>query len=430
MPATEAIRPLLLNSEDLRGGAARAAYRLHEALRAIGVDARMLVQVKHGDAQSVLGPESVPARVAGMLRPIADLAPLLAYRARRKTTFYPGWLPDSVARRVRRLAPDLLHLHWITGGFLKVSSLRRLQRPLVWTLHDMWAFTGGCHYDEECGRYATGCGRCPALGSRSAYDLSYWGWSRKARAYAGLPLHIVTPSRWLAEAARASPLLSGHPVRVIPNAIDTRVFRPIGKTAARDLLGLPQDRRLVLFGALFATSEPRKGYRYLEPALAQLARLAAQLPAAPLSAVVFGATQPAQPPQFGMPAHFLGTLSDDVSLAALYSAADVFIAPSIQENLSNTVLEALACGTPVVSFDIGGMPDMIEHRRNGYLARPFEADDLAQGLHWVLESPDRHAALGARARAKILEEFEAEKIARRHVELYREVLDTAPGRQT
>ena len=407
-----AIRPLLLNSEDLRGGAARAAYRLHLALRAAGADSRMLVQVRHGDDETVAGPGN---RLVGRLRAAADLLPLLLYPRRSGETFYPGWLPDALAGRIRRLDPDVVHLHWIAGGFLNVANLRRLRRPLLWTLHDMWAFTGGCHYDEGCGRYAGGCGRCPVLGSRSVSDLSSAGWRRKQRSYLDLPLTVVTPSRWLGRLAAESPLLGRFPLHVIPNPIDTGTFAPTDKAAARRKLNLPADRRIVLFGALRATSESRKGYRHLEPALR---RLAATRPGLKPLAVVVGAERPARPPDFGMECVFAGTLSDDAALASIYAAADVLVAPSTQENLSNAVLESLACGTPVAAFDIGGMPDMIEHQRNGYLARPLDAEDMAHGLGWILEDESRLRALSERARAKVLEEFESANIARQYLELY------------
>ncbi|HWQ37916.1 MAG TPA: glycosyltransferase family 4 protein [Burkholderiales bacterium] len=416
--------PLLINSEDRRGGAARAAHRLHLALREIGVDARMLVQVKHGDEASVMGSRDVFGQLIAPLRPAADLLPTLFYPRRTKATFYPGWLPDSLTRRVGKLAPDLLHLHWISGGALNVRSLRRFRCPVVWTLHDMWAFTGGCHYDEGCGRYTEGCGRCPILGSSRNLDLSRLGWWRKRKAYRNARLRIVTPSRWLAGLAGDSPLLSRLPITVIPNPVDTRIFRPIARQVARDLLGLPQQCQIVLFGALRSTSERRKGFHLLQPALQALSRRQAQRK---LCAVVFGASRPQEPVDFGMESVFVGTLADDIALALAYSAADVFVAPSTQENLSNAVMEALACGTPVVAFDVGGMPDMIEHRENGYLAQPFDPSALADGLQWVLEDDARRARLAERARAKVLEEFEMSRVARRYLALYQEILAVGPG---
>jgi glycosyltransferase involved in cell wall biosynthesis len=310
-------------------------------------------------------------------------------------------------------------LHWITGGMLKVSSLRALRRPLVWTLHDMWAFTGGCHYDNDCGRFAAVCGQCPVLRSTHQFDLSQIGWRRKYKAYGNLPLHIVTPSRWLGDLAQNSPLLGRFPVSVIPNAIDTNVFRPVDKQLARQLLGLPAERKIILFGALRATTEERKGYRFLVDALMKLSAGASD---DKLTAAVLGASRPKEVPDLGMESIFLGTMSDDVSLALAYSAADVLVAPSSQENLSNAVMESLSCGTPVVAFRIGGMPDMIAHENNGYLAKPFDTADLANGLAWVLADPRRHAALGSNAREFVIGNFSSQRIAGRHTELYERVL--------
>ena len=414
------MKAAIINSEDRRGGAARAAHRLHMALLDAGVDCQMLVQVKHGDDPTVIGPQGVIRNMTVPFRPALDVLPKLAYRHRKKsTTFYPGWLPDRIKPRVDAFAPDLVHLHWITGGTLNVRTLRKLGRPLVWTLHDMWAFTGGCHYDDDCGRYRTGCGRCPALGSQRESDLSAFGWRRKSKAYRDLPLTIVTPSKWLGELARNSPLLGDFPVNVIPNAIDIDIYRPTDKLTARKMLRLPLDRKIILFGALRATSETRKGYHLLEPALRMLGDRAAGRDA---MTVILGASQPAELPDFGMESVFLGTLSDDVSLGLAYSAADVFVAPSTQENLSNAVMESLACGTPVVAFNIGGMPDMIDHRVNGYLAEAFDTNDLANGLEWVIEDNERHAALSDRARRKVLDTFAAPKVAREHLALYEELL--------
>jgi len=414
------MRPLLLNSEDRRGGAARAVSRLHLALRSIGVDSSMLVQIRKGDDANVFGPASPFGRIAGRLRQGLDLLPVfIAAMGRTRETFYTGWLPDSSRGRIERLAPELVHLNWITGGFVNVKSLRTWGVPLVWTLHDMWAFTGGCHYDDGCGRYRSGCGHCPVLGSRRELDLSSFGWRRKRDAYRDLPLTIVTPSKWLGELARNSPLLGDFPVNVIPNAIDVDVYHRSDKLKARRELRLPPDRKIVLFGALRATSETRKGYQFLQPALKMLSSGTVGRDAV---AVILGASQPAEPPDFGMESIFLGTLSDDASLSMAYSAADVFVAPSIQENLSNTVMESLACGTPAVAFNIGGMPDMIEHRANGYLAEAFDTDDLANGLEWVMEDIERHAGLSDRARRKVEETFAAPKIAREHLALYEDIL--------
>lgn len=415
------MRPLLLNYTELRGGAARAANRLHRALRSAGVESTMLVQIRDTDDYTVLGPRSNLERFLGLVRPAVDLLPILAYRHRTKGTYYPGWLPSSITSRVAAIAPDVVHLHWVAGGYVTPHGISRLRAPLVWTLHDMWAFTGGCHYDDGCGKFTERCGACPALGSKRRHDLSWWNWRRKMKNFTGLRGVIITPSRWLAEQARRSAVLGKQMVRVIPNAVDTARFRPMPRAQARDWLGLPADRTVVLFGAANPNSEPRKGFKYLQAALSEFAATRPQR--APM-AVVLGAEAPRKPPDVGMELRYMGSLNDDAALALLYCAADVFVAPSTQENLSNMVVESLSCGTPVVAFSIGGMPDMIEHRVNGYLASAFDTSDLAAGIEWAV-AEQRRAELSAAARSSAVSRYEQQRVAQAHIEVYREAMELA-----
>ncbi|HKQ26558.1 MAG TPA: glycosyltransferase family 4 protein [Burkholderiales bacterium] len=415
------MRIAILNSYDLRGGAARAAYRLHKGLRRSGQDSLMVVQSKSGSDPDVLGPEGLLRRLVASLRPPADLLPVLPYWRRKQGVFYPGWLPGGALSRIARLQPDILHMHWISGGLVDVHALRRLQVPVVWTLHDMWAFTGGCHYNNGCDKYESICGACPVLGSSRASDPARHGWNRKAQAYRGLPLFLVSPSNWLRNLAGRSALAGDYPIRVIPNGIDTSIYKPLPRDAARRKLGLPADRKLILFGAADGR-DPRKGMEHLRQALLQLS---AVWPNAGLALAIFGADAVHTRRHFGMETFHLGVINSDSGLADAYSAADVFVAPSVQENLSNAVMEALACGVPCAAFDVGGMSDMIEHRLNGYLARPLAADDLAAGLRWMLENEHRSRSLAKRAREKVAAEFEAVVVAKRHLALYEEILASA-----
>jgi glycosyltransferase involved in cell wall biosynthesis len=324
-------------------------------------------------------------------------------------------MPSLVPRHVHPLNPDIVHLHWPGDGFTRVRTLARLNRPLVWTLHDMWAFTGGCHYSGGCMRYTDACGACPQLGSTRENDLSRNVWKRKRDDWRNLKLTIVTPSRWLAECVQRSSLFRDAVVHVIPNGIDTATFRPYERALARDIFRLPQERKLILFGALEADSDARKGFHYLHAAAAQLADDPA------LELVMFG-NRRTPDESWPLPVHAIGVLDDDRLLALLYSACDVFVAPSQEDNLPNTVLEALACGTPCVAFNIGGLPDMITHQHNGYLATPFDEADLAAGIRFVLEDADHHHALAAAARERAVEQFALDKIATRYRNLYETVL--------
>jgi len=403
----------------MEGGAALAANRLHRGLLGCRVDSRMLVQSKLSDDPTVTGSTTAVGRLAARIRYQLDALPALVSRRRRGTTFTPAWLPDTLAGRIAALAPDLIHLHWVAGGFLRLENLARFNRPLVWTLHDMWPFTGGCHYTGDCCRFADSCGSCPELDSSVEDDLSRRVWGRKALAWRGLPLTVVAPSSWMARCARESSLFSGARIEVLPNGIDSSLFQPGDRRAAREILRLPQDRRLILFGAMSPTAEPRKGFRHL---LAGLRALAAQGWGDRAELVVYGASDARQRPDFGLPTRYVGHLSDQARMALLNVAADVVVAPSTQDNLPNTVLEALSCGTPVVAFRIGGMPDLIGHGQTGWLCEPFDPEDLARGIARVLGDHALRETLGRQARAQVEREFSLSVVARRHLGLYEELL--------
>lgn len=413
------MKVLLLSHYDVAGGAARSAYRLHQGLHEIGIDSQMLVQDKSSDDKAVVAPTARIKQSISNSRVAFDALPLKFYRQREAATFSLQWLPDGIAPKIANFQPDIINLHWINEGYIQIETLAKFKKPLVWTLHDMWAFTGGCHYSGNCDSYTLSCGNCPQLASSKDWDLSRWVWQRKLKAWKNLNLTVVTPSSWLAKCANSSSLFKNLRIERIPYGLDTQKYRPIARKNARELLGLPQDKQLILFGSLKATSDKRKGFDLLQDALQSLSKSGLQ---DKLELIIFGASQPENPPEFGFKTHYLGTLADDISLAAVYSAADVFVLPSVEDNLPNTVLEAIACGNPCVAFNIGGMPDMIEHQKNGYLAQPFKTEDLATGIAWVLENEERHYKLSQRARSKTEQEFSLDIQARKYSSLFHDIL--------
>lgn len=410
----------LLSNSDGRAGAYAAVYRLHQGLRRACTDSTLLVNDKTRDDYTVLEPANKLMKGWMKIIPSVDRLPLKFYTQRERTPYSIQWLPDRLVSRVAKINPDIINLHWTNAGFLQIETLAKFKQPLVWTAHDMWPFTGGCHYSGECIKYTQSCGHCPQLKSLQNGDISRWVWWRKTKAWKNLNLTIVTPSQWLANCARNSSLFQDLRIEVIPNGLDIQKFKPIEKNTARHLLGLPQDKQLILFGAMSATSDNRKGFHLLLPAIKKLSQ--GEIWQHKLELVVFGASEPVNPPHFGMKTHYLGILNDDISLALVYAAADILIAPSLEDNLPNTVMEALACGTPSVAFKIGGMPDLIEHQENGYLAHPFEVEDLARGIIWLLEDTERYNQLCIRARQKVVKEFTLELQAQKYLELYCEIL--------
>ena len=407
---------LLLSTFDNRGGAARAGFRLCEGLRAAGHEAKMLVQEKSEDLDFVELPDHFLFRRFSKLRGYLDLIPGILL-SREKILFSIGWLPSKfVNRKIAGFNPDIIHLQWVNKGFINLESLTEIKKPVVWTLHDMWAFTGGCHYAYECDRYLTGCGKCPILHSKREKDLSWYLYKRKKKIFSLIPsLTIITPSNWLTDLAQKSGIFGGHPVIKIPYAININIYKKTDSSLAKKRLGLPEDKKLILFNAVNATTDERKGYRYLMSALESM-------DLKDVGVVIVGADRLSglEPP--GLDVYLLGFITDTDLMVESYNACDIFVLPSLQDNLPNTVLESLACATPVVAFNTGGIPDMIEHKKNGYLADYKSVADLADGIRWCLHDADART-LSDNARQKILNEFSEEIIIQKHLKLYHELLN-------
>lgn len=410
----------LLLSWSLEGGAGGAAYRLHQGLRRIGVNSQVLVDKKTDDDNTVMPlAETRIARGMRLLRPKLNDLPLKLYPSRIGLFFSAQWPPDFLLPKVAQLHPDVINLHWVLNGFVRIESLRRFDEPVVWTLHDMWPFTGGCVHGLDCDRYTSRCGACPQLQSEKDWDLSRWVWRRKARAWKGLNLTLVTPSNWLADCARASSLFMDQRVEVIPHGLDTETYKPIDQRLARQLLNLPIGKKIILFGAWMLSYW--KGFHLLQEAILDLSKSGWR---DDLELALFGFSRPETPVDLGFKSHYLGRFHDDLSLALVYSAADVMVVPSLVESFGLTACESLACGTPVVAFNSSGLKDIIDHQRNGYLARPFDAKDLAEGIVWVLDDNERHQRLSQCAREKAEREFSLELQAQRYLALFNEVVES------
>jgi len=410
---------LMLSHSDTGGGAAIAARRLQQGLRIHGVDVRMLVRRRSRSDETVLETSRLASRFLDKTRFAIDKLPLLAYPDRDSTPFSPQWLPDGLERRIARLRPDVVHLHWIGHGYMHPETLSRLKRPIVWTLHDVWPFTGGCHVNLGCTRYEERCGACPRLGSTRDQDLSRAGWQRKHDAWKDVHLTVVAPSTWMADSARRSSLFRDKRVEVIHNGLDTQTFRPVDKMRARSILELPRDKSLVLFATASGRRVPHKGLDLLESALDVLH--ADSLWQERIGLVLAGPSKTAGTVRSGFSTHPVGSIQDEEKMAALYAAVDVTVVLSRQESLSQVAVESMACGTPVVAFDATGLPDVVDHRENGYLARPFDPEDLAHGIAWVIEDADRYRILCEAARSKAVLAFDLGQQAGRYNALFREM---------
>jgi glycosyltransferase involved in cell wall biosynthesis len=340
-----------------------------------------------------------------------DQLPVKRYSDRDPELFSPAWIPESRSREIAQYDPDIVHLHWITGGFLQPKTLAKIEQPIVWTIHDMWPFTGGCHYSKSCKKYRAECSACPHLGSEQPDDLANSVWQRKMSAWNDLDINIVSPSQWLAEEARKSNLLGDKTIHIIPNCIDVNTFKPRSRSRGIHRFGLDENKTYILFGSEYET--PRKGGDLLRKALFQLQDT-------DLVALVFGNSD-IRSDQFPVPIHDLGRISDQ-DLRFLYSTADITIVPSREDNLPNIAVESLTSGTPCVAFDQGGMSDIIDHKQTGYLAKPFDTIDLAEGIRWITADDDRRRQLSRKAREQGVKKYSMKTVVSKYVSIYRDVV--------
>jgi glycosyltransferase involved in cell wall biosynthesis len=414
------MRILHVATNDLAGGAARAAYRLHQALRRQGHDSWMYVANRSSADPNVIAftPTRSPfGRAQRALRRWQLQRELQPYVGQRPA----GLEPFSDDRTIYGDDPirhmpdcDIINLHWI-AGFIEIAGLlRRATRstPVVWTLADQNPYTGGCHYDEGCGRFATACGACPQLGSTETADLSARIAARKRVAVAAVApggLHIVALSRWIADEVRRSTVMAGVPVSVIPNSVDTDLFAPGDRAAARHALGIPAEARVLMFAA-DSLENRRKGFAKLTQALAGLDS------SAQLLLLSLGEGKPSI--GTAIPYLHLGHVDSDARLVAAYRAADLFVLPSLQDNLPNTALEALACGTPIVAFAAGGIPDMVRPGLTGLLAPVGDVEGLRDAIRTLLDEQAAREALRHTCRSVAVREYGAELHAQRYMQLY------------
>ena len=410
------MRILLVNTSECAGGAAIAARRLTDALNRHGEKACLLVRDKQSSAVTT---SRLPQQWLLRWKFVWErLIVFVANGFSRK-----GLWEVDVARAGADITSlpefreaDVVHLHWVNQGMLSTRQIGKILasgKPVVWTMHDMWPVTGICHHARTCELYKSHCLRCPQLQRPGRYDLSDGTFRRKLKAYAKGRITFVGCSEWIADEARQSALTAGHNVVSIPNTFDAEVFRPAPKDAARQRLLLPATGRLLLF-ACQKVSNPRKGLAYLLDALASPTLKRWQ---GLLTLVVVGQTAEDFESEIPFPVITKGYIAEEGEMAALYQAVDAFVTPSLEENLPNTLMEAMATGTPCVGFRVGGVPEMIEHERTGYLAHFCDAEDLAKGIDYVLDG-NNHDRLAEAATHKAATAWNVENVVRRYIDLY------------
>lgn len=402
-------------------GAGKAAYRLHRGLREIGVDSSMVVMCKKTTDGLVY---ELPSDVAGSpdkwwgLLSSLWQKKLLNYPDRGQDSelfsdFFAAISLEPQSEEIR--SADIVNLHWVAGLFDDIAMPRILYgKKVIWTLHDMNPFTGGCHYSAECTRFEASCGECPQIVSADPEDISFAGWLQKRNAYRNLDITVVSPSRWLGACSSKSSLLGHFHHRIIPNGLPLNTFKPLERQRIRAALGIKQDARIVLFCA-DSTSTRRKGFSYLLDALYVLSESGR---GNNLTLAIVG-SHDSGPDFCGYPELIFGHIDSEEQMAVIYNLADVFVLPSLEDNLPNTVVEALGCGTPIAAFDVGGVPDMVDHKVTGYLAQTRDVTALAGAIEWCINSAPADIRQKCRDRAETFFSLEAQ--ANNYLELYESV---------
>ena len=417
----------LINTSDAGGGAPAACMRLLKALESSQVNATLLVQKKKTNESSVYPMvKSLVSKLKARFNFLYERLLFIYLFERDKSVrfaFSTANIGTNISEEGLIVNADILNLHWTNQGFLSIDNLKQLislGKPVVWTLHDMWAFTGGCHYAGTCDHFKEECGNCYFLNDPSAQDLSHGGWVNKQVLLFGVKnIVFVTPSKWLAEVARTSSLLNQFRIEVIPNPIDTTVFAPKDKAICRKKWNVDPFAKIILFGAA-NINDRRKGITYLVGALNILKNNYPD--SGQVEIVIFGKNKSFDTSLLPFKTYALDIITSEQDLAELYSLADVFISPAVEDNLPNMIMESLSCATPVVAFNTGGIPDMVDHMENGYLAEYLSATDLAKGLQELLftSGPEKYAK---QARNKVLDNFSYEKVAAEYITLYQSMLN-------
>ena len=412
------MRVLIVNTSERTGGAAVAANRLMKALNNNGVKAKMLVRDKESDALTVVGLPKSPMLHWHFLWERFVIFCRLHFSRKHLFEVDIANTGSDITRLREFQEADVIHLHWINQGMLSLKGIQKILRsgkPVVWTMHDIWPATAICHLTLGCHYFINRCANCKYLpGGGGSSDLSSRIWQKKQQILADGNIYYVACSRWLESEAKSSALLKGQKITSIP--IDTHIYKRGNKQEARQRLGLPLDKKLILFASQRVTNV-NKGMSYLVDACRQLGDLTKDL----CEVVILGGHAEEVLEQLPMKAHPLGYINDEQRVVNVYNAADVFVLPSLSENLPNTIMEAMACGVPCVAFKVGGIPEEIDHLKNGYVAAYRDAPDLAKGIAWVLQEAN-YESLSSQAVHKVTHCYSQQSVAVKYLDVYQQAM--------
>ncbi|MEL4869139.1 glycosyltransferase [Pantoea agglomerans] len=406
---------LILSNSDKVGGAAIAAYRHHRSLVEANVDSRMMVRNKLSDDYTVIGPQGKLKKIIDKIRtPVGNIINNITktdgsgYRS-------GNWLPSAWAKIINQMDIDVVHIHWVGGETLSIEDIGKINKPIIWTFHDMWPFCGLEHYacDTTESRWLNGYIRNKTI------DLDRIVWRRKRRSW-DTDMVIISPSKWLSSCIEKSALFKNNTIYTLPNILDISVFKPIGKEFCRNVLNLDKNKKIILFGAFGGSLDMRKGYDLFSAAIEELANKVPNID--DIQCMVFGQSKPERDINLPVKVKWLGHIHDDTTLALIYGAANVMVVPSRQDNLPQTATEAQACGCPVVAFNCTGFPDIISHQVTGYLANAFDYNDLAAGIAWVLNNPEKESILRQNASSDARKKWSSVYLMPKYIKVYQDAI--------
>ncbi|MBP5713337.1 MAG: glycosyltransferase family 4 protein [Prevotella sp.] len=409
------MRVLIVNTSERTGGAAVAANRLMKALNNHGVKAKMLVRDKESDSLTVVGLPKSPLLHWHFLWERLVIFVRSRFSRRHLFEIDLANTGSDITGLPEFKEADVIHLHWINQGMLSLTGIQKILKsgkPVVWTMHDIWPATAICHLTLGCRSFTSACKSCRLLPGDC--KLAQRVWRKKQRLLEDGNIYFVACSHWLEQEAKSSALLKGHKMTSIPNPIDTHIYNRCNKQEARQRLGLPVDKKLILFVSQRVTNR-NKGMTYLIEAC----RLLEETPQ--LGVVILGGHAEEVADQLPFETFPLGYVSDEHRIVDIYNAADVFVLPSLSENLPNTIMEAMACGVPCIGFRVGGIPEEIDHKQNGYVADYRSAEDLARGIRWILTEAD-YESLSQHAVQKVVQNYSQQSVALKYLDIYQQAM--------
>jgi glycosyltransferase involved in cell wall biosynthesis len=402
------LKTLILNSSDNFGGAGRAAYRIHDSLARLDIYSEMWVNLKVTDDPSVLCLNDTVSKFSKLVKPH-----LVKYIT--KNVFHSdellslGLFTSSWPKLINSSNFDIVNLHWVNGEMLSINDVAKIEKPIVWTLHDMWAFSGAEHYSSQ-NHWKDG------YTNEKFYNLNKLIWNKKFNNW-NKKFQIVTPSTWLANCVKDSRLFRNWEVEVIPNPIDTEKWNLIDKETARNILGLSLDKKVILFCAFGDVNDPRKGLDLLIKSLSILDSTSNNL-----VLLVVGSKQ-IDIKFKNIEIRYLGVLNDDISLKIVYNSVDILAIPSRLDNLPNVALEGQACGVPVISYNVGGFSDLVKHDFDGYLSSPFDVEEFAYGIQLIIDNNFKHSTFSYNCRTKVVNEFSPSLVGSQYKNIFEKYLN-------